>query len=303
MVDLIKRGRCDLVINTPEGRDARRTVRDPRGGADAARAVHHDALRRGGCRPRDRDRARRAAVSLQDRIEPKRSRRLRVTAPNGSARTRSSASSAAGSSPARPGQFFMLEAPGRLLPRPFSLCTAPPGELGFLVDPIGPGTGRSPRSSPATRSESSARSATATASTSSGRSSSAGGSASRRCRISRAARRQRTRRARLPQRRPCRGRLAPAGRRGRVDPVLVTELIELGLRRAGVRPRADAATRSHALCPTAQLAWEAPMACGYGACYGCVVEIDGALKRLCLEGRCSTRRQKSSAVRAMEAIA
>ena len=26
------------------------------------------------------------------------------------------------------------------------------------------------------------------------------------------------------------------------------------------------------------------MACGYGACYGCVVRIDGALKRLCLEG-------------------
>jgi hypothetical protein len=26
------------------------------------------------------------------------------------------------------------------------------------------------------------------------------------------------------------------------------------------------------------------MACGYGACYGCVVEIDGTLKRLCLEG-------------------
>ena len=26
------------------------------------------------------------------------------------------------------------------------------------------------------------------------------------------------------------------------------------------------------------------MACGYGACYGCVVEIDGELKRLCLEG-------------------
>ena len=26
------------------------------------------------------------------------------------------------------------------------------------------------------------------------------------------------------------------------------------------------------------------MACGYGACYGCVVEIDGALQRLCLEG-------------------
>ena len=26
------------------------------------------------------------------------------------------------------------------------------------------------------------------------------------------------------------------------------------------------------------------MACGYGACYGCVVEIDGTLKRLCVEG-------------------
>ena len=26
------------------------------------------------------------------------------------------------------------------------------------------------------------------------------------------------------------------------------------------------------------------MACGYGACYGCAVEIDGELKRLCIEG-------------------
>jgi dihydroorotate dehydrogenase electron transfer subunit len=38
------------------------------------------------------------------------------------------------------------------------------------------------------------------------------------------------------------------------------------------------------LCPTAQLAWEAPMACGYGACYGCAVETAGKLKRLCIEG-------------------
>src|SRR5919109_4578941 len=45
-----------------------------------------------------------------------------------------------GVDPGTPGQFFMLEAPGRLLPRPLSLCLAPPGELGFLVDPIGPGT-------------------------------------------------------------------------------------------------------------------------------------------------------------------
>jgi hypothetical protein len=26
------------------------------------------------------------------------------------------------------------------------------------------------------------------------------------------------------------------------------------------------------------------MACGYGACYGCVVELDGGLERLCIEG-------------------
>ena len=38
------------------------------------------------------------------------------------------------------------------------------------------------------------------------------------------------------------------------------------------------------VAPGAQLAWEAPMACGYGACYGCAVELDGAWKRLCVEG-------------------
>jgi hypothetical protein len=26
------------------------------------------------------------------------------------------------------------------------------------------------------------------------------------------------------------------------------------------------------------------MACGYGACHGCAVEIDGRLERLCVEG-------------------
>ena len=35
-----------------------------------------------------------------------------------------------GLDPGVPGQFFMVEAPGRVLPRPFSLCLAPPGELG-----------------------------------------------------------------------------------------------------------------------------------------------------------------------------
>src|ERR1700693_5072418 len=42
--------------------------------------------------------------------------------------------------PGLPRQFFMLEAPGRPLPRPMSVCLAPPGELGFLIDPIGTGT-------------------------------------------------------------------------------------------------------------------------------------------------------------------
>src|SRR6267142_6257397 len=42
--------------------------------------------------------------------------------------------------PGVPGQFFMLEAPGRVLPRPMSLCLAPRGELAFLLDPIGAGT-------------------------------------------------------------------------------------------------------------------------------------------------------------------
>ena len=44
------------------------------------------------------------------------------------------------------------------------------------------------------------------------------------------------------------------------------------------------------MAPDAQLAWEAPMACGYGACYGCAVEIGGQLKRLCVEGPVLRRR-------------
>ncbi|HEY3613668.1 MAG TPA: hypothetical protein VGK92_08185 [Gaiellales bacterium] len=33
-----------------------------------------------------------------------------------------------------------------------------------------------------------------------------------------------------------------------------------------------------------QVALEAPMACGYGACYGCAVSLEGTLVRLCVEG-------------------
>ena len=68
-----------------------------------------------------------------------------------------------------------------------------------------------------------------------------------------------------------------------LEPTYVTEAISPGhdVLACGPEPMLEAV---RALAPDAQLAWEAPMACGYGACYGCVVEIDGALRRLCVDG-------------------
>ena len=68
-----------------------------------------------------------------------------------------------------------------------------------------------------------------------------------------------------------------------IDPVLVTDVMptDRDVLACGQEPMLEAV---RALVPDAQLAWEAPMACGYGACYGCVVEVDGALQRLCIEG-------------------
>jgi NAD(P)H-flavin reductase len=68
-----------------------------------------------------------------------------------------------------------------------------------------------------------------------------------------------------------------------VEPTLVTELIPPGLDLLACGPEPMLAA-VQGLAPGAQLAWEAPMACGYGACYGCAVELDGRLKRLCVEG-------------------
>ena len=64
---------------------------------------------------------------------------------------------------------------------------------------------------------------------------------------------------------------------------IVTEAMDasMDVLACGPEPMLEAV---RALAPNAQLAWEAPMACGYGACYGCAVEIDGELKRLCVEG-------------------
>jgi NAD(P)H-flavin reductase len=69
-----------------------------------------------------------------------------------------------------------------------------------------------------------------------------------------------------------------------IDPTLVTSLLPdrpCDVLACGPEPMLEAVRR---LAPRAQLAWEAPMACGYGACYGCVVEVEGHLQRLCVTG-------------------
>jgi NAD(P)H-flavin reductase len=182
--------------------------------------------------------------------------------------------------PGAPGQFFMLEAPGRLLPRPMSLCLAPRGELWFLIDEIGPGT----------------------------RAICAAGDLHVFGPLGHGFRLEVDRPllvgggigiAPLPYLSEALGRPpAVLGFRSVahaeaarlvpnaevvVEPTFVTEVIDasLDVLACGPEPMLEAV---RALAPSAQLAWEAPMACGYGACYGCAVEIDGELKRLCVEG-------------------
>jgi dihydroorotate dehydrogenase electron transfer subunit len=185
--------------------------------------------------------------------------------------------------PGLPGQFFMLEAPGRLLPRPFSLCLAPPGELAFLVDPIGPGT-------------------RALCSVSVGDELGVLGPLGHGYALD-------VRRpllvgggigiAPLPYlsawldeppallgfRSAWHAEAAALVPNAEVvlEPTYVTELLPSGydVLACGPEPMLEAVRR---LAPDAQLAWEAPMACGYGACYGCAVEIGGEWKRLCVEG-------------------
>jgi NAD(P)H-flavin reductase len=186
--------------------------------------------------------------------------------------------------PGVPGQFFMLEAPGRLLPRPMSLCEAPEDELAFLVDPIGPGT-------QALCSLVAGDAIHVLGPLGNGFDLSvdrplivAGGIGV----------------APMPYLSQALGgppallgfrsehhaeaaSLLP-GAEVAIDPTLVTELLpdDPGdVLACGPGPML-AAVRSRV--PRAQLAWEAPMACGYGACYGCVVEIDGHYERLCVAG-------------------
>ncbi|HLE98341.1 MAG TPA: hypothetical protein VI540_00485 [Gaiellaceae bacterium] len=189
-----------------------------------------------------------------------------------------------GLEPGVPGQFFMLEAPGRTLPRPMSLCQAPPGELAFLVEPIGPGTRALCALGPGAEIHvlgplgngfdvDVARPLLV-----------AGGIGI----------------APMPylasalgnppailgfrtERQAEAGVLLP-GAKITVEPRLVTELLpdDPGdVLACGPEPMLEAIRRR---VPHAQLAWESRMACGYGACFGCVVERDGWFVRLCIEG-------------------
>jgi NAD(P)H-flavin reductase len=189
-----------------------------------------------------------------------------------------------GLDPGAPGQFFMLEAPGRPLPRPMSLCLAPPGELAFLVDPIGPGT----RALCALRRGDAIH---VLGPLGNGfdlaveRPLLVGGGIGI---------------APLPYLHDTLGG-APAilgfrserhaeaatllpGAEIVVEPTYVTEALpdDPGdVLACGPEPMLEAL---RTLAPDAQLAWEAPMACGYGACYGCVVEREGRYERLCVVG-------------------
>jgi dihydroorotate dehydrogenase electron transfer subunit len=188
-----------------------------------------------------------------------------------------------GIDPGVPGQFFMLEAPGRLLPRALSLCLAPPGELAFLLEAVGPGTEALCALQPGDRIHVFGPLGNGFR-LDVGRPLLVGGG------IGMAPLPYLAERIGDPpvvlgfrsDRHAEAASLLP-GAEVVVEPTLVTELIEPGydVLACGPEPMLRAVGE---LCPTAQLAWEAPMACGYGACYGCAVEIDGELKRLCVEG-------------------
>jgi dihydroorotate dehydrogenase electron transfer subunit len=185
--------------------------------------------------------------------------------------------------PGAPGQFFMLEAPGRVLPRPMSLCLAPPGQLGFLVDPIGPGTRALCSLEPGDRLAVLGPLGNGFR-LDVGRPLLVGGGIG----IAPLPYLSETLghpRAILGFRTAWHAEAAALVPNAEVvvEPTYVTDLLGEGfdVLACGPEPMLEAVRRR---APRAQLAWEAPMACGYGACYGCAVEIGGTLKRLCVEG-------------------
>ena len=189
-----------------------------------------------------------------------------------------------GLDPGAPGQFFMLEAPGRLLPRPMSVCLAEAGELSFLIDPIGPGTRALCALGPGDEIH-------VLGPLGNGfdldveQPLLVGGG------IGIAPLPYLSRRLGEPpailgfrsERHAEAAALLP-GAEVCIEPTYVTALLpeeRHDVLACGPEPMLAAL---RALVPDAQLAWEAPMACGYGACYGCAVELDGEWKRLCVEG-------------------
>jgi dihydroorotate dehydrogenase electron transfer subunit len=189
-----------------------------------------------------------------------------------------------GLEPGMPGQFFMLEAPGRLLPRPFSLCVAPPGELGFLVDPVGRGTRAIAALEPGD--------AIAVAGPlGTGfdldveRPLLVGGGIGI-APFPYVSERLGGPPALLGFRTVHHAEAAALVPNAEIvlDPTLVTDALPPDpgdVLACGPEPMLNAV---ETLVPGAQLAREAPMACGYGACYGCVVAVNGGYKRLCVEG-------------------
>ena len=188
-----------------------------------------------------------------------------------------------GIDPGIPGQFFMLEAPGRPLPRPMSLCQAPTGELSFLLEAVGTGT-------------------RALAAVEPGDEIHVFGPLGNGFRLDvekpllvgggigvapfpYLSEQLGSPPAILGFRSDWHAEAATLVPNAEVvvEPTFVTERLPKGHDVLACGPEAMLeAVRE--LAPAAQLAWEAPMACGYGACYGCSVEIDGVLQRLCVAG-------------------
>jgi dihydroorotate dehydrogenase electron transfer subunit len=195
-----------------------------------------------------------------------------------------------------PGQFFMLQAEpapaAAYLPRPVSAAWADDGELAFLLDVRGEGT----------RALAAARSICVTGPLGHGFELAAGdailvgggiGAAILpwlHRRLAAAGRVQTVLGFRSDAHAVCAGLVDPEATVV-LDPVLVTEPLAR-LLPAAATVYACGPDRMlqavAALCAehdvTCQLAMEAAMACGFGACYGCAVRLDGTWKRLCVEG-------------------
>lgn len=201
-----------------------------------------------------------------------------------------------GGDPGVPGQFFMLQAEpapaAAYLPRPVSAAWAEAGELAFLLDVRGEGT----------RALAAARSVRVTGplghgfELAPGDSILVGGGIGAAIlpwlhrRLTDHGRLQTVLGFRSEAHAVCAGLVDPDATVV-LDPVLVTEPLAR-LLPAAATVYACGPDRMlqavAALCAehdvSCQLAMEAAMACGHGACYGCAVRLDGTWKRLCMEG-------------------